>query len=177
MFETFRNAWRQAVDNFWSELQAEDSSGEARTRGMYAQVATARNQLKRLDREIADCRRAEEAERAEVQVCARRERLARDIGDSETANVAAEFRERHEERAGVLARKLEVLLAERTLCSRDLDEMERALTSLGAGQPRLELDDLDRHPSEAEFRDLERARREQVAAERLEELKRRGGQG
>jgi hypothetical protein len=173
MFETFRNAWRQAVDNFWHEVQSDESSENARTRSMYTQVGAARNELGRLEREIADCRRAEEHERSEAQVCARRERLARDIGDEETARVAAEFRQRHEERAAVLARKLEVLVAERTLCRRDLDEMERALAAVRTAGPGLELEDLNRHPSEAEFRDLERARREQAAAERLEELKRR----
>jgi hypothetical protein len=173
VFETFRNAWRQAVDNFWQELQSEEVTGDARTRAMYAQVATARTEMSRLDRAISECRREEAAERAEVEVCARRERLARDIGDTDTARIAAEYRTRHEERAAVLARKLEVLVAEQALCRRDLEEMERALPQAGAAPGTIEIENLDRDPREAEFQDLERAARHRAAAERLEELKRR----
>ncbi len=173
MFETFRNAWRQAVDNFWQELQEDEAGPEGRARGMYDQVAAARNGLDRLDREISDCRREEKAERDEAQVCARRERMAREIADVQTARLAAEYRQRHEERAAVLARKLDVLVAERRLCQRDLDEMERALASVRAAAVTMELEDLNRHPREVEFQELERTRREREAAERLEELKRR----
>jgi hypothetical protein len=177
MFESFRNAWRQAVDNFWTELRSEESTGDARRRTMYSQVAKARNELGRLDREIAACRRARDAEREEAAVCARRERMASDIGDDETARVARDYRARHEERAAVQARKLEALVAEQALCRRDLEEMERALGSLGPTDASPEIEDLNRHPRETEFRDLERAARERMAAERLAELKRREGGG
>lgn len=173
MFESFRSAWRQAVDNFWEELHGDETAGDRRARAMYAQVARARNELSRLEREISECARAREAERAEAEVCARRERMARRIGDVETASVAAEYRVRHEERAGVLGRKLEALVAEEALCRRDLREMEGALTSVADGARAVEIEDLNRHPREAEFQDLERAARDRTAAERLEELKRR----
>jgi hypothetical protein len=173
VFDSLRGAWREAVDNFWQELHGDEGRGEARHRAMYAQVGRARNEMTRLEREISDCRRSREAERAEAEVCARRERLARDIGDAETERVAAEYRARHEERAAVLGRKLEVLVAEQGLRSRDLEEMEAALAALGAVAAAAEIEDLDRHPREAEFQDLERAARDRSAAERLEELKRR----
>jgi hypothetical protein len=172
VFDSFRDAWRQAVDNFWNEVHA-DAPGDARTRSMYAQVAKARSELSRLERQISECRRGGDAERAEAAVCARRERLARDIGDADTASIAAEYRLRHEERAAVLDRKLEVLVAERALCKRDLEGMERALATAGPAPPAAEIEDLNRHPREMEFQDLERAARDRSAAERLEELKRR----
>jgi hypothetical protein len=173
MFDSLRAAWSEAVGNFWQELHRDEGSGEARHRAMYAQVGQARNEISRLERQISDCRRGRDAERAEAEVCARRERLARDIGDAETARVAAEYRARHEERAAVLGRKLDVLAAEQGLRRRDLEEMEAALAALGGGGAAAEIEDLDRHPREAEFQDLERAARDRAAAERLEEMKRR----
>jgi hypothetical protein len=172
MFDNFKQAWRQAVDNFWTELEGGEG-GDARVRALYREVANARNQLARLDREIGECRQGHVHEREQSDVCARRERMARDIGDVETERVAAEYRARHEERAQVLARKLDALQAERALCQRDLGEMERGLAAAGAVPPPDELEDLNRHPREADFQGLEEAERQRAAAERLEELKRR----
>lgn len=161
------------MDNFWEELEAVDPEGKAR--GVYQEVARARTQLAELDGAIGDTRQRLAHEREQVDVCVRRERMARDIGDAETARIAAEYRDRHQERAGVLQRKLEALEAERGLCRRDLSDMERALQARGVTAPRPELDDLNRHPSEAEFRNLEDADRSRAADERLAELKRRMG--
>jgi phage shock protein A len=173
MFETFRRAWRDAVDNFWHELEAGAEGGDARARAVYREIASARNQLARLDADIGDCRLRLHNEREQVDACERRRRLAAGIGDDETARVAADFLARHQERADVLARKLDALHAERDLCRRDLADMERALVQGGLTAPRPELDDLDRHPREFDFQGLERNERERAAAERLEELKRR----
>ena len=176
MFRDFKNAWRQAVDNFWRELEADGATAAEQARGVYREVAKARAQLDALTVEIGDAKQRLEAEREQIRVCERRERLASGIGDHETARIAAEYRARHQERADVLARKLEVLEAERGLCRRDLGEMERALQERGVGEPvRPELDDLNRHPREDEFRNLEDVDRSRSAEERLEELKRRMG--
>jgi hypothetical protein len=174
MFDSFKSAWRQAVDNFWVEMEAGDSAVDARVRAGYRQIAAARSQVERLERDIEECRVARDHEHEQAQVCSRREQMARQIGDVETARVATDFRVRHEERAGVLARKLEALQAEHALCRRDLAEMERAM-AVAAGPLRPEIDDLNRHPNEPDFQTLERAARERAAAERLEELKRRHG--
>jgi chromosome segregation ATPase len=174
MFENLRRAWHQAVDNFWAELEEGEESQPARGEGVYRQVASARNQIRRLEQELADTRRAVEFERDQVEVCARRARLAREIGDDETERVALEFRARHGERAAVLGGKADALQAELDLWRRELVEMERALQAsgfVGGG----ELEDLNQHPRESEFRTLEDAARERAAAARLEELKRRQG--
>lgn len=173
MFREFKRAWRQAVDNFWQELEA-DSSGEGSS-AAYREVSRVRNQLDELESEIGATRQRLTHEREQVAVCVRRERMANEIGDAETARVAAEYRDRHQERAGVLERKLEALEAEHRLCRRDLDEMEKALQEGRIRSARAELEDLDRHPSESEFRNLEESERSQSAEERLEELKRRMG--
>lgn len=173
MFEEFRRAWRDAVENFWHELDA-DAAVAGGGKAVYRQVARARSQLDRLEAEIRDCRNRYSEERRQVEVCVRRQRLAERIGDHETVRVAAEYAVRHRERAEVLSLKLEALEAERSLCRRELDEMERTLQAAGT-TPEAQLEDLDRHPADAEFRGLEEAARDRAAAERLEELKRRMG--
>lgn len=179
MFGDFRQAWRQAVDNFWRELEADGGAGEggdARTRSVYREVARARNQLDRLTAEIGDTRQRLDEEREQVEVCVRRARMAAEIGDAETARIATEYGDRHGERADLLARKLEVLEAERALCRRDLDGMERALQERRVEErERAGLEDLNRHPREDEFRNLEESDRARSAEERLAELKRRMG--
>lgn len=176
VFDEFRRAWRQAVSNFWQELEGDDPDG--RSRGVYREVAGARNQLEELDDAIGATRQRLKHETEQVEACARRERMARKIGDDETETIAARFRVRHEERADVLRRKLDALEAERRLCARDLAEMERALQERTTTGARGEIEDLDldRHPREHEFRNLEDTARNRSAEERLEELKRRMGQ-
>lgn len=173
MFRELREAWRQAVDNFWREL-ASDEAGDGSADGAYRQIGKARNYIDRLDREIGECGRLLAEELEQVEVCLRRERMALEIDDRETARIAAEYAARHRERADVLSRKLGALEAERDLCRRDLDEMEAALRTGRVAEPRSpELDDLNRHPLEHEFRDLEDGDRTRSAEDRLEELKRR----
>src|SRR5680860_1319941 len=113
VFGEFRRAWRQAVDNFWQELEGDDPEGGSR--GVYREVAGVRNQLDELDGAIGETRQRLKHEKAQVEACMRRERLARGIGDEETARVAAEYGARHQERAEVLDRKVEALEAERRL--------------------------------------------------------------
>jgi phage shock protein A len=176
VFGEFKRAWREAVDNFWQELEGDDPEG--RSRGVYREVAGVRNQLDELDGAIGETLQRLKHEKAQVEACLRRERLARGIGDEETARVAAEYGARHQERAEGLGRKVEALEAERRLCARDLGEMERALQERGPIGTEGELPDVDlnRHPREHEFRNLEDTERNRTAEERLEELKRRMGQ-
>lgn len=171
MFNEFKQAWRQAVDNFWRELELDEPDG----RGVYREVAGARNQLEALEADIHATRRRLAEEKEQIEACIRRERMARAIGDDETARLAVEYRDRHRERAAVLGRKLEALEAERRLWIRDLDEMERALQEGRVAAARQEIEDLDRHPREHDFRNLEDAERTRSAEERLEEIKRRMG--
>jgi len=188
MFDEWKKAFRDAANNFWREVHAPiDAPGSpaAHLGAMRREVATARAGLRRLDRELDEESSRLAAEHAEIDVCTRREHQARDIGDEETARIAARFAERHRERAAILARKLEVLQAERDLRRRELEEMEAILREkeeearlTGATIPgtpasaSLE-DDEEKARANAAFRELEREARERAAAERLEELKRR----
>ena len=191
MFQDLRNAWREAVENFRRELHGEDhGSGGAheRLRVMQKDVSIATAELRRIEREIATAREQAAAERQEEAVCRRREGLARGIGDEETAAIAARFAARHAERAAVYERKAEALEAERDLLRRELADMERIVQErtaevnadagqdgIGAGGtagPRRTVLEKD-EAADAEFRRLERERREREAEARLQELKKR----
>jgi len=183
MFEDLKRAWRDAVENFRREVAADESAGEPRARAMNRELAAARSVLEKLEGEIRRARREATDERENEAVCRRREEMARRIGDEETVRIAVEFCARHAERAGVLERKVEVLLEEKTLLVRDLDAMEQTLEA-EAGAPRVSAaspesprdvleHERERERADRDFGRLEREARERAAAERLEELKRR----
>lgn len=173
MLGDWKRAWRDAVENFRRELDADDvgpeAAGDRRLAAMRRDLAAARTEVRRLDQELARVREQLEQERQEEQNCRRREGLARQIADEETARLASEFAGRHAERAAVLERKVEVLAAEQALRARDLAAMEAALRTRVAARG-LELDE---ERDDAEFRRLEQEAKERAAAQRLEELKRR----
>jgi len=181
MFDDWKDAWREAVENFRRELgQAEEggADGPGHVRAMRRELSTVRGALHRLDTEIARARDGASSERESERVCRRREEMARGIGDQETVDVAAGFAERHSRRAAVLERKVAVLTEERELLAADVAAMEEAV----GAQPDLGPTDraaiLDTLQDDAERRDGQDRRframeREARAAERLEELKRK----
>jgi hypothetical protein len=179
MFDDWKRAWREAVTNFHQELRGgTDDADGSHTRALRREVSTAKGALAQLDREIRATERQLEEERTAAADCVRREELARNVGDDETVRLAVEFGTRHRERAGVLARKVEVLFEERALLARDVEKMQAMVGSeLSGATPRPAIGDDDADERAAtEFRDLGRRARERTAEERLEELKRRMGQ-
>jgi phage shock protein A len=197
MFEDWKRAWRQAVDNFQREMQAGDEQAPPSVRAMERELVSASGALGKLDDEIRRTRRELDAERESEAVCRRRETLARNAGDEETTRIAVEFAARHSERAEVLGRKLAVLEDERSLLQRDLGDMRRMVSdatatqgtgtgtagtasagSAGSGAggtagPNDPLYDEQAAARDRAFSRLEQEARERAAAERLEELKRR----
>lgn len=142
MFEDLKQAWNEAVSNFWRELGQEGEPGHGDApRGQLAamrhELGSAESELKRLDGEIGRARSAAQAERREVETCRRRRAMAEQIGDAETARLAASYAERAAERAAVLERKVEALEAELELRQRDVAEMkdavDKAVAALAAG--------------------------------------------
>lgn len=191
MFEDWKQAWRQAVENFQREVAEGSPAGAPpRVKAMEREVASANGALLRLDEEIRRTRREAEAEAEAERVCRRRERLARDVADEETIRVAADFAARHAQRAAVLNRKLEVLIDEHALLERDLDTMREVIaktpgvtagdatagtggaTGSGASAHEPARHD-EREREDVAFSKLENDARDRAAAERLEELKRR----
>jgi hypothetical protein len=199
MFEDWKQAWRQAVENFQREIADGEAGAPPRVKAMERELASAAGALLRLDDEIRRTRREIETELQAEEVCRRRERLAREVLDEETVRIAVEFAVRHAERAAVLQRKVSVFEDERALLARDVAEMRRVIAqapqaragvhagpddgSTGAGGAASSAEDgraappdpADEERSTRDFSRLERDARERAAAERLEELKRRMG--
>ncbi len=129
MFEELRQAWREAVDNFYRELGTDAPEGDVagRLAGMRRDHAAAEKAVQRVH---AERRRAEvelAREREEEATCRRRQQMAARIEDEETAGIAAEFAERHGRRAVVLEQVVVALTAEWELRTTDLSEMRQAL--------------------------------------------------
>lgn len=182
MFEDWKKAWHQAVQNFQRELAADEPETVPHVAAMRRDVGSARNALARLAQELAETRAEAGREREEEQTCSRRMRLAEGIGDEETVQLAASWAERHAQKAAVLERKVEVLAAELDLRRSELQQMEahvaEAAASIGAtasaeAPPRGTPPRSDRLKEDAEFRRLDREARERAAEARLEELKKK----
>lgn len=185
MFEEWKQAWRDAVANFWRELdEAGPGIGSERISAMRRDARAARTELERVEEELRRARAQLAEERKAEEDCRRREGLARGIGDEETARIAAEYAARHAERAAVLDAKVWAVEAELAMRRRDVEEMEAALGRLesaagpaGAVHGTESAGSLDDDATPPEFRRMERAAREREAERRLEELKRRMSRG
>lgn len=125
MFENLRNAFREAIDNFNKEL-SRDQVPETMDRllvGMRKEMVDARARIAELEDQIARADADAKRQSTEADTARRREKLATDIGDAETAQVAGEYAERHEERRGVLEQKAAALRQELALLRREFEEM------------------------------------------------------
>jgi phage shock protein A len=114
MFESLRQAFREAIENFHTELNR-DTLPEATDRllsAMSGEVVDARQRLEELRREIDRVRKESAQEEESARTCVRREEMARGIGDTETEQVARQFALRHLRRKEVLDRKVQVLAQE-----------------------------------------------------------------
>ena len=148
-----------------------------RIRRMREAATEGRVALGRLRDALTATSRDLEHERAEPAAAERRGRLARDIGDAETVEVAGRYAARHAERVAVLERKLEAQRAEQDLLEREVADMVAELKrlELGVDAPP------PGRPAGAEAEDLklrqelDQAAREAAADQALRELKKRMG--
>ena len=136
MFEDLRRAFREAVDNFKDELNRESLPGtmDELLKGMVQEVTDAKARLKGLE---TDLRLAEEkvaAEEEHVATNRRRAEMALEIGDEETARIAAEFLQKHETRLGIFQEKAAVLKRERQLLDAEVTEMMAKLKEARANR-------------------------------------------
>lgn len=199
--EPWTRTWRATVESFLRELRGTDA--DARIDAMADAIAEVSDRLRDVENQLDDARDRLEEEEAGAADCRRRETMARRIGDEETARVAQRFGRGHEERAGVLRRKREILHEEVALLRRDLDEMlttyrseaardepqgardsvepgadpARSAEPSSARPARRSAPESEPDPLAGEFRRLDDERRAREAEQRLEELKRRGGHG
>ena len=129
MFDNLRRAFREAVDNFKDEL-GRDEIPEAVSRllrEMKREAADTKAEIRRLDEAIRAAMERAEKEKGEGKTCRRREKMALDISDEETARVAREYAEKHEHRRSVLERKALALKEELDMREEEFLEMIEAI--------------------------------------------------
>lgn len=129
MFESLRDAFREAVQNFKDELNRDEvprtvhGTVDRLLLGMQNEIREAKARLRTLHAQAEEARAEAGRESEEESTCRRREELARRVGDEETARIAAEYAVRHARRRDVLERKAAALREEHALRAGELAEM------------------------------------------------------
>ena len=185
MFDRLRDAFRAALDAATPPGDLRDLTRQMKEAVIEAKVAVGvmKDALGHTERELT-------LERQRLADTERRGRLAGEIQDQETADVAARFATKYGERVAILERKLGAQRDELALAERELAEMHAQLLAADKGRPAAGAGD----SAEAAWRDLQsaggarpgtdlhdellkaemdRARREATADRQLEELKKR----
>ncbi|MGH7638507.1 MAG: hypothetical protein ACREOK_12740 [Gemmatimonadaceae bacterium] len=135
---------------------------------------------------LAKTQRKLEAERRELLTVKRRKELALGINDKETVTIAERFEKQHVERVTVLEEKILVVTREVDIAEREVEEMKveirRAMAAPASAasfpqeDPLVDPQDVRaREELDAMARNRARADRDDDAARRLEELKRKMG--
>ena len=148
MFERLRDALRAALDAATPPGNLRDLAHQMREAVVEAKLAVqqTRDAVARTERELAQ-------ERQRLADAERRGRLAGEIRDQETVDVAGRFAAKHRERAGVLERKLAALREELALYERELAEMQAQLVRAERNRPATEAE----RSAERAWRDLQAA--------------------
>jgi len=148
VFERLRDALRAALDAATPPGELRDLARQMREAVVEAKLAVGetREAVARTDRDLTQ-------ERQRLADAERRGRLASEIQDQETVDVARRFAAKHRERTDVLEKKLAALKDELALYERELGDMQGQLVRA----------ERDRPLTEAE-RSAERAWRELQAA-------------
>ena len=125
MFEDLRAAFREALDNFNKELRRENVSETADRLlvGMKNEIADEKVQIRDLEAQHEKALAGARREREAGATARRREKMARDIGDEETADVAAEHATRHESHHALLEKKAAAIAEEIEFRRGNVDEM------------------------------------------------------
>jgi phage shock protein A len=139
MFDNLRNAFREAIDNFNKELQRDQipEAVDNLLAGMRAEVVDAQARVRELEAQIARATAEAERERSEAATARRRGKMAADIGDSDTAEVADQYAATREERLRVLEQTAAAMKEELALRSREVQEMLEKVKEAQASRDRL----------------------------------------
>jgi hypothetical protein len=197
MFDDWKRAWQEAVENFNREIEDDDvEPGPAQIGAMRRDLSAARKALDRLIVDLERCREELTEEQRQEETCRRRGDMAAAINDQTTVTIALQWAERHSQRAAILLRKSDALRAELEMRQDDLKGMEQQVRELQdqwlatggtvppgvAGAPSGASSNsrpgpmprsTDRDKQDSDFRKLDREAREKAAEARLEELKKR----
>jgi phage shock protein A len=126
MLDDLQRLFRESVAAFRTELnrrEPEDHVAELLS-AMRRELVAARAALPEYAAQVERSRRELAHERAQLEQCERRGRLAHTAGDVETVRVAEEFAVRHRARVEVLEQKLAAAEAEHALRGREAEEMK-----------------------------------------------------
>lgn len=125
MFEDLRAAFRQAVENFNRELHRDrvPETVDALLKGMQRELVDTRALVSDLEAQIERARKEAQHEAEQAEACRRREEMARRIEDTETADLAAQYGERHRKRHELLEQKIAALDEELAFRRRDAEDM------------------------------------------------------
>lgn len=131
MFESLRQAFREAVDNFRTEVNRDrvPEAADRLLKAMEQELVSARSALSRLEDELSTVEAQAQSEEEEARTCLRRETMARRIDDEETANVARDFAAKHLRRKDLLQEKASVLKRELADRKAEVAEMTDQLKS------------------------------------------------
>ncbi len=129
MFRSLQQAFREAVDNFRTELHRDDvpEAADRLLRAMHREVATARQELLKLESDIESVLAEARREEDEARTCLRREELARRIDDDETVRIARDHARHHLRRQEILTRKAAVLRDELATGRSEVESMTARL--------------------------------------------------
>ena len=129
MFDNLRHAFREAVDNFKDELGRDEipEAVDGLLREMKREAADTKAEIRRLDEAIHGAIEKADKEKSAGETCRRREKMALDISDDETARVASEYAEKHEHRRSVLEHKSLALKEELDMREEEFGEMIEAI--------------------------------------------------
>ena len=129
MFDNLRQAFREAVDNFKDELGRDEvpDAVSRLLREMKREAADTKAEIRRLQEAIRGAIGRAEKEKSDAKTCRRREQMAVDISDEETAGVAREYAEKHEHRRSVLERKALALKEELDMREEEFRDMIEAI--------------------------------------------------
>ena len=129
MFDNLRQAFLEAVDNFKDELGRDDvpEAVSRLLREMKREAADTKAEIRRLKEAIRGAIDRAAKEKDDAKTCRRREQMALDISDEETARVASEYAEKHEHRRSVLEHKSLALKEELDMREEEFGEMIEAI--------------------------------------------------
>jgi hypothetical protein len=177
MFDDWKKAWQEAVENFEREMRAPDdvfASPSQKATAMRRDLTAARSALNRLQADLAQARKDLAAETESEQTARRRAEMAERISDADTIRIALEFAARHAHRAAILSRKVDVLQDELAMRQEELAAMDaQAAVELQHLEAKRTADRLAREKADVDFRQMDQAQKERAAETRLEELKKR----
>jgi phage shock protein A len=129
MFDDLRDAFREAVENFNKELHRDQvpRTVDDLLAGMTDELAGETAQVRGLEAELEKTTATSQREKDAAATCRRREQMAREIGDEETAKLAAQHAGKHQGHHIVLEKKLEALREELAFRRQSIEEMTAQL--------------------------------------------------